>query len=301
MSEREIACYDRRTGQRVTESVLGSGLIRFAYRPSVHPFTGLMFGHALVSRLMGWYADRGISRGRIAKTIRSTGIDMTQVVVPEGGFKSFNDFFTRRLVPGARAFPDDPALFGSPSDCRLSVYPVLEDQTCIPVKGRRFTVGELLGSEGGSALPVFRKGALCVCRLAAIDYHRYHYPDDGTETARWRAGKRYESVHPFALARNLPVFTENVRTVSLLETAHFGRVAFVEVGAFGVGSITQTHPGPAFRRGEEKGFFSFGGSTIILVFEPGAIRFDDDLAEQSAAGVETLIRAGDRIGKGIAL
>lgn len=297
MAEREVFCYDRRSGQMVRESVLGCGMIRFVYSPPIHPFAGALLGHALVSRLMGWYADRPGSRGRIAKTIRSTGIDMAQVAVPEGGFPTFNAFFTRRLVAGARPFPDRPEILGSPTDCRLTVYPRLEEGTCVPVKGRRFTVAALLGKEGEGELPAFRGGSLCVCRLAAIDYHRYHYPDDGTERARWRVGRRYESVHPFALSRNLPIFTENVRTVSILETAHFGKVAFVEVGAFGVGSITQTHAESAFRRGEEKGYFSFGGSTIILVFGPDAIRFDADLLEQSAKGVESLVHAGEAIGR----
>ena len=77
--------------------------------------------------------------------------------------------------------------------------------------------------------------------------------------------------------------------MSLLDLEHFGLTAFSEVGAFGVASIVQTHPAEAFARGDEKGFFAFGGSTIIMIFRPGSIRFDDDLVARSATEAKVFI------------
>ena len=105
----------------------------------------------------------------------------------------------------------------------------------------------------------------------------------------------YNSVNPLALNQNLNVFTTNYREVSLLDLANFGQTIFIEVGAFAVASITQTNDGPVFMRGEEKGYFSFGGSTIIMVFQKDHVFFDDDILQHTAQNIETLIKAGEHI------
>ncbi|MDD4538341.1 MAG: phosphatidylserine decarboxylase [Lentisphaeria bacterium] len=289
--------YDRRLGRVATETILGDRLLRLAYcSPARHLLAWPLFGNALLSRLMGFYADRPVSRLRIPQTIVDLNIDMDDFVIPDAGFRSFNDFFCRKLRPGAREFCPDPTRLCSPADCRLSVWPELNDDCCIPVKGAVFTVSELLGQEGADVAGQFRGGALCVCRLCPADYHRYHYPDNGRELRRWRIKGRYHSVNPLALGSQLRVFSDNVRTVSLLDLTHFGLTAFIEVGAFGVASIVQTHTQEAFARGDEKGLFAFGGSTIIMIFRPGSVRFDDDLVARSATGMECLVRVGEAIG-----
>ena len=285
--------YNRAEKREQTELILGDKMLRLAYStPARHVLSWPLFGTAFCSRLLGWYANRSFSKGRIGRTIEELQMDMSDYVVPEGGFRCFNEFFARKLKPGARPFAAEGLC--SPADCRLLVYPALEEGLCIPVKGAQFTVAELLADD--QAAQLFKGGTLCVFRLCPSDYHRYHFPDDGQFLKSWRLPGKYHSVHPIALEQRIKVFTTNMRVVSLLELAHFGRAAFIEVGAFGVGSINQTFTGTAFKRGDEKGFFTFGGSTIIMLFEPGRITLDDDIREHSAKGVECLVKAGEHIG-----
>lgn len=298
--------FNRATRCDETERILGNHFMRFAYQS---PMNGMLrwplFGTAFCSRLLGMYADMGISRIHIGPIMKKLGIELADFVVPEGGFKCFNDFFARKLQPGARNIT--PSGLASPADCRLNIYPKLEDDTCISVKGRAFTVSRLLFGKYGFGVPLnqeerealldcFKGGSLCVFRLCPTDYHRYHFPDDGKVTWKWSFSGRYHSVHPIAIARNIRVFTKNVRHVSILDLNSFGTAAFIEVGAFGVGSIIDTFDGRNFKRGDEKGYFKFGGSTIIMIFQPGVIKYDEDLLSHSISGVESLIRMGEHVG-----
>lgn len=291
MSE-PIKFYNRRTGTLQEEIILGDSLLRLAYStPARHVLSWPLFGTALMSRILGWYANRGFSKARIDKTIESLHMSMDDYVIPDGGFTCFNDFFARRLKPGARIFVSEG--LPAPADSRLLVYPVLEDGMCIPVKGASFSVSELLRDDGLAS--EFNSGSLAVFRLCPSDYHRYHFPDDGRLVKSWRIPGRYDSVSPLALEQMIRVFTSNVRQITLLELEHFGKAVYIEVGAFGVASITQTYKSHLFARGDEKGFFTFGGSTVILLLKKDAVKYDDDILEHSAQAVESLVRAGDKI------
>ena len=287
-----ITFYNRSTREMQRELVLGDSLLRLAYStPARHLLSWPLFGTALCSRLLGWYATRGLSKGRIERTVRELKMELADYEVPPQGFASFNEFFARRLKPGARPFA--PKGLCSPADSRLLVYPKLEKGLCIPVKGASFTVEELLGSQEEAA--PFEGGSLFVFRLCPSDYHRFHFPDDGTLLRHWRIPGKYHSVNPLALEQRIKVFTTNVREISILELAHFGKAAFIEVGAFGVASITQTHQGAAFKRGDEKGYFTFGGSTVIMIFGPGRLTIDSDILSHSDNGVECLVKAGEHV------
>lgn len=291
-----IRYFDRSAGAMREEIVLGDFFVRLAYQSRGGRLLHRpLFGSGVLSTLLGVAADCSWSRWRIAPTIRRLGIDMTEVAVPAGGFPTFNAFFTRQLLPGARRPEAAADRLVSPADCRLTVSPALDGDTCIPVKGRKFSVSELLGEQGEVYYPRFRGGSFCVCRLCPADYHRFHYPASGDYLDRWRVNGGWHSVHPIALACGLPILSENLRIVTLLRTDHFGLVAFVEVGAFGVASIVQTHRGGRFEKGEEKGYFAFGGSTLVMLFEPGRVLFDDDLRRLSADGVECLVKTGTGI------
>lgn len=295
-SRQGILVHDRRSGVMVQEHVLGDRLLKLAYGSPLKPLLAWpLFGTALCSRLLGWYANTAHSRRKIASTTEQLGIDLNECVTPPNGFASFNDFFCRRLKPGQRPFAAEETILCSPADCRLTVWQKLKSDACIPVKGAHFMITELLGAQGADLAESFSYGSLCVCRLCPADYHRYHYPADGKEIRRWHLGNRWHSVNPLALARNIRVFTTNVREVTILDLDAIGHAAFIEVGAFGVAAITQTHTSSTFRKGDEKGFFSFGGSTIIMIFQPGSIQFDHDLVELSSQGIETLVKAGEPI------
>lgn len=285
--------YDRVSGELKQETVLGDRWLRFAYCSAIR---GLLrwplFGCGCFSRLMGWYLDRRRSCRKIAPTIAELGINMDEAVVPERGWSSFNEFFARPLKAGARPLPEDPRRLIAPADCRLTVYPRVSGETVLPVKGTPYTVSELLGEDAAE----FNNGSVIVCRLCPADYHRYHFIDDGELVAYRRLRGKYHSVNPLALQLGFPVFTQNLRTTARLRLKHCPQCAMVPVGAFGVASIHDHSDKEHFARGEEAGFFTFGGSTVIMVFPEGAADFDEDIVKHSAAGIETLVKVNSGIG-----
>jgi len=287
---------DRATGERVRENVMGDRFLRLAYSPALRGVCrATVFRLALFSKILGTFCNTRFSRGRIRRTIYDLAIDMHDVDEPRRGFRTFNEFFARPLKPGCRPFDHDPRVFCAPAEGRYFVYTGIEGDTCIPVKGAEFAVHRLLGT-GTDGAEAFAGGDVVVSRLCPADYHRFHFPANGTRQETRELRGRYDSVNPVALACSGPVLAENRRTVSMLNLDGFGRVAYVEVGAFGVGAIVQTHTGAAFRKMQEKGYFTFGGSTVVLVVPAGIVDFDKDLIENTRSGIETLVRVGERIG-----
>lgn len=215
-------------------------------------------------------------------------------------FETFNAFFYRELKPGARpiAAPRDGSVIVSPADSRMVVYPDLLEATRIWVKGRAFTVPALLGPECADVAPLFEGGALVLARLAPQDYHRWHLPVTGKLGRRHAIDGALYTVNPIAIRRNVPdVYTENKREVLLVHTVEYGLVAMVAVGATIVGSINIVLPDGTFqRKGACHGYFAFGGSTVLVLFQRGAVQFDADLVKNSRTPLETLVRVGERIG-----
>lgn len=291
--------YDLANDRLVEEKVLGQRLLRWAYASFASPgWRRLLFQTGWPSRCLGWFCDRPLSRRRIAATVAELDIDLEEADVPPGGFRTFNQFFARRLKPGRRPFDPSPAALVSPADGRILAWP--DDAAgglAVPVKGLQLTVASLLQPPPAwtDRVAALAGGAVVVCRLCPADYHRYHFPAGGRRLGGWRLAGRYDSVNPLPLRLGVPVFAENVRQISLLELSGFGLCAFVEVGAFGVGRMVDTHRGDPFVKMEEKGFFEFGGSTIVLLFEPGRLAVAPCLAAWTAKGVETLVKAGTTI------
>jgi len=291
-----IRVFDRKRGCFITEKVLGDRWMRLAYSPVYRPLTQwLFFRTGWASRLLGRYCDSTLSRRKIRPTIEKLDIDVSEFADPVESFRTFNEFFVRRLRPDARPFDPDPGVLVSPADARTLVFPELAGGQALPVKGARITVAQLLGPRGAEFAPRFAGGTAVVARLCPADYHRYHYPAAGRTVRQWRISGRYDSVNPLVLALGIPVFRENLREVTVLEFERFGLSAMLEVGAFGVAGIVQTHTDDEFRKMQEKGYFRFGGSTIILLFRSGVLRLDPDLIERSAENIETLLRAGESI------
>lgn len=295
-SEQDVFVWDRATGELVKEIVLGDSMLRLAY---LGPLRGacrwLFFRHTLVSKLLGWYCNTGWSRRKIEGTIDSLGIDRDEFRDPVETFRTFNEFFYRHLREDVR--PSDPApdVLCSPADCRLTIFPRINGDTCVPVKGAQFAIPELLGMTAEDA-GRFTDGIVLVFRLCPADYHRYHYPAAGRELRRIDIPGGLDSVNPIALGLGIPVFTQNHRLVTLLDLGLLGQAAFAEVGAFGVGGIVQTHEAPAFAKMDEKGYFTFGGSTIVLVLEPERLVLDEDLLDLGQDNHEVRILAGETLG-----
>ncbi len=272
-----------------TQGPDGKG-VRFLYRTRFGSLLLRLIAVRWVARLVGFFLDRGISKPLIKKFIRKHGIRMEDFLPQK--YRSFNDFFTRKIRPELRPFDFTPEAFCSPCDGRVTVFPVTEDGV-FRVKGFDYTVGTLLRDE---ALAKKYEGGTCVVlRLVATDYHRYFFSDDGTaEQSRYIKGKLH-TVQPTALAKRR-VFTENCREYTLLHTERFGDIVQVEVGAMFVGRIANEGK-ETFSRGEEKGRFEFGGSTVILLLEKDKVELDGEFFENTAAGLETKVLCGERIGK----
>jgi phosphatidylserine decarboxylase len=287
---------DRQSGELVPESIPAEGALRWFYHSRLGYLLALFCARrASFCRLCGWWQERPSSRGQIAPFAARYGIDLAEVEFPSDQYPSFNAFFARRLRPGARPFVQAPGVLCAPADGKVLVHPCLGEGALLPVKGAQVSAAQILGS-GEEARP-YAGGAALVVRLAPYDYHRFHFPDSGRAgPARYLEG-RYHSVNPIALARVPRIFALNRRALAFLDSDHFGRIAYVEVGAFAVGSVVQTYaPGPV-ARGQEKGYFQFGGSTLVLFFEPGRVAFDADLVADSAQGLEVHVKTGSRIGR----
>ena len=217
---------------------------------------------------------------------------MSEVLLPLENFKSFNQFFYRELKPNARpcSAPNNPKIIVSPADCRSVVFDRMDDATRIWVKGREFSVEHLLGNACPEDVKRYTNGALGIFRLAPQDYHRFHIPVDGIMDTPKSIEGEYYTVNPMAIRSALDVYGENVRIIVPIDSIAHGRVMVVCVGAMMVGSTVITRKaGEKVSRAEELGYFKFGGSTILLLFEPGAMRFDDDLIDNSNGALETLV------------
>ncbi|XP_014555989.1 hypothetical protein COCVIDRAFT_100934 [Bipolaris victoriae FI3] len=243
--------------------------------------------------------DDPASASEIVPFINFHQLDMSEVLLPTDQFKNFNEFFYRALKPGARpcSAPDDPRVIVSPSDCRTVVFNTIDAAQAIWVKGRDFTIERLLGDAYPQDVKRYHGGSLGIFRLAPQDYHRFHIPVDGVLDEPKTIEGEYYTVNPMAIRSALDVYGENVRVVVPIDSVAHGRVMVICVGAMMVGSTVITRKkGEQVKRAEELGYFKFGGSTLLLLFEPGQMRYDEDLVENSNSALETLVRVGMSIG-----
>ncbi|TCD64361.1 hypothetical protein EIP91_004230 [Steccherinum ochraceum] len=229
-------------------------------------------------------------------------LKVDEILEPLQNFKTFNQFFYRKLKPDARPVenPDDPTRLVSGADCRLMAFETVQEATRLWIKGREFSVARLLGERYRAEADKYIGGALCIFRLAPQDYHRFHVPVDGVIGPMTDITGEYYTVNPQAIRTALDVYGENVRKIVPIDSPQFGRVMMVCVGAMMVGSIKMTvEEGQQVKRGQEFGYFAFGGSTIVVLFEKGAVvEWDEDLIVNSKACLETLVRVGMGIGRG---
>ncbi|KAI9786990.1 MAG: hypothetical protein M1816_007741 [Peltula sp. TS41687] len=227
-------------------------------------------------------------------------LNMSEVLLPLEEFRTFNEFFYRKLKPDARpcSAPNNPKIIVSPADCRTVVFNRVDEATAIWIKGREFSIARLLGNAYPQDAKRYVNGTLGIFRLAPQDYHRFHIPVDGVLDAPKTIAGEYFTVNPMAIRSALDVYGENVRVIVPIDSVAHGRVMVVCVGAMMVGSTVITaKAGQRVKRAEELGYFKFGGSTLILLFEPGVMKFDEDLVGNSKGALETLIRAGMSIGR----
>jgi phosphatidylserine decarboxylase len=291
-----IQYFNPHSGQIETETVYGEGFLRWAYGNPLGRLTvELAVKRAWFSRWYGWRMDRPTSQAKIEPFIEEYGLDASEFADPVDSFASFNEFFYRKLKPGARPLDADPAAAVFPADGRHLAVPEIDAADTFYIKGQRFDLHSFL--DDGKLAAEFQGGSMLISRLCPVDYHRYHFPVGGEASAPVQIDGHLRSVSPLALRRDLAIFWENKRVRTVIDSPVFGKVVVMEIGATCVGSIHTTYSPGRVEKGQEKGFFSFGGSCVVTLFQSGRIRLDENLLEHSVRSTEVYGRMGERVGQ----
>ena len=243
-----------------------------------------------VSNLGGYYMNSKFSKHRISKFVKKNHIDMGDYEEKE--YCSFNDFFTRKIKEGKRPLVKDTTSILSPADQKLTIYPIHKD-TSFWVKNSCYTIEELLQDK--ELASKYNGGYCFVYRLGVTDYHRYSYIDQGKVLSTKKIDGIFHTVQPIAF-KKYPVFSENTREYQVLKTTHFNTIIQMEVGALMVGKICN-YDKKEFKRGEEKGYFCFGGSTVIVLVEKNTVIPDEDILKNSLEEVETKVSLFEAVGR----
>lgn len=293
----DIYYIDRETGEKKKEIVAGDRIIRWLNdtKPGKVLTEGL-FKKRFLSVFSGLVYDLPISKKKIASFVRDLEIDLGEAEKesPEN-YQNFNEFFIRKLKPGARPISNNASHFVSPADGRMLAYENINIHQIIQVKGQEYSLEELIQNREMAQL--YQNGICIVVRLNPSDYHRFHFPDSGIPQKYNRIPGCYYSVNPMSLKKIPKVYCQNKRELTPFKSDNFGNVMIIEVGATFVGSIIQTYTsGEHVSKGQEKGYFKFGGSTVILFIEPDQVAIDEDILHNTQMSLETKVKMGERIG-----
>lgn len=243
-----------------------------------------------VSKLAGRYLSSAHSKWLISKFIERNEINMD--IYEECDYSSFNDFFTRKIKPDCRPVPEDLDVLISPCDCLATVYPIQENTT-FSIKNTEYTLRSLLRSP--RLAKRFCGGYAYVLRLTVEDYHRYLYSVSGKQSKNYHIDGTFHTVNPIA-NDYLPIYKENTREYTVIRSKEFGDVLQMEVGALLVGKISNHKQSTVVTRGEEKGFFEYGGSTIVVLTQKGRVTPRSDLLTNSKNGYETKVLQAHPLG-----
>lgn len=295
----EIQIFNRHQNKMDIEKVYGDGMVKFAYGSPIGRLLGPFIASKMFSQLYGKSQDSLKSGQKVPPFLKNFNIPIDQYQKGsfkenpiETSYKSFNEFFIREFQQGQRTFTPNDDEMGAFAEARYFGHKSMTDDLKIPVKGSMLRAVDLIGDP--ELAKDFIGGPLMIARLCPVDYHRYHYPDDGTTLKSFTIPGDLHSVNPLALKYRQDIFIKNERRVSILETEHFGKLAYIEVGATCVGKIVQSFDeSKPFKKGDEKGYFLFGGSTVVLCGEKEKWAPSEDMLANTKAGVETYIQLGD--------
>jgi len=279
--------YDRKTG--LMNRVKQPFSIRYLYRTFIGRMFMKVYRCKVFSQIGGFFFKTKTSRIFIKGFVKRHKIDMKDYEKIK--YKSFDDFFTRKIRNGARPYSESSNDLMAIADSKVSAF-FIEPELKLHIKGSIYSLNALIKDQ---LLDSYVGGNCVVFRLATDDYHRYSFFDDGELISTKKINGFLHSVNPIAYEK-YKVFLENQREVSLLLTKHYGPVIQIEVGATNVGKIHNSNK-RFFKKGEEKGYFSLGGSTIILLFEKGIVDIDDDIERFTDTDIEVEVKLGETIGK----
>lgn len=265
--------------------------LRFLYRTFIGRLCLKLLTARWISKLAGAFLNTRLSKPMIKRFVKKNGIDLNDF--HSDNFKCFNDCFTRKIKDGKRPMDMSPEAFVAPCDALLSAYNI-DDNTVLHIKGSDYRISDLL--VGSDKAELFSGGIALVFRLCVTHYHRYVYFDSGSKGENVFIKGKLHTVRPIALEA-LPVFVRNCREYTIMKTDNFGTAAQIEVGALLVGKIKNHHGEHTFSRGEEKGMFLYGGSTVVLLLEKDKAILDKSLFEATQKGEETPVVMGERLGE----
>ena len=291
-AQKPIKYVDRESGQVRTEKVYGEQWLNWLYHNPVGEATlWAIAKRKIVSSVYGDMMEKPSSSDKIQPFIEEYGVDIS--IAQEQNFNSFNEFFIRKLKPQARPIIQDSLAVASAADGKVLAYENINNSDFY-IKGVRFNVESFLNNS--ELAKKYTDGSMIVFRLAPPDYHRYHFPVSGkVPEANTKIDGDYYSVNPLALREKAEIFWLNKREYGVIESPVFGNVVMVEVGATMVGSMLQSYSGTSIKKGDEKGYFKFGGSTVVLLFEKDKIQIDQDLLLNTSNSLETTIKMGEQI------
>ena len=299
--QKGIFYLDRETQVIKKEKVVAQGALEFLYssNPLVYAFSKLFLLPLIklpaISRLYGSLQDRPSSKKKIKPFIAEHDIDSKEFEEHIESFNSFNDFFTRKLKVSCRPIAPNKETAITIADGRYYVFPKINKNSEVEIKGKYLSISKLLNNQ--SLSDEYENGSLVIARLCPSDYHRFHFPFDCEAKQTSLINGPLLSVNPLALARNFNILAENKRYITPINSEVFGQVLFIEIGATNVGTVHQSFKeNQPYKKGDEKGYFSFGGSCVILLFKEGKISFDEDLVKASLQGTEFYCKMGQSLG-----
>lgn len=284
--------YIDRKGNMTVEENSQDRLLRHLYHDRGGKLCLKLLVRPFVSRAAGVFLNTPFSRFMIPGFVKRNGIDLRDYT--KQNFTSYNDFFTRKIKKGLRPIAEGENFLVSPCDAKATVCRIGKGDKFY-IKDTEYTLEQLLKSKKLGER--YLGGYAVILRLTVDDYHHYCYPAEGVQSPVKKISGVFHTVNPTANDA-FPIYRENAREYVLLKTEKFGTILMMEVGAMMVGKITNLYTGKTYvRKGQEKGYFEFGGSTVILLLQNEGVRIDSDLLENSEEGYETILRMGERIGE----
>jgi phosphatidylserine decarboxylase len=288
---------ERKTGQLQPEPPWGEGALAWFYPVGreaswvARSLRWILAHTSLPHHVAGWWFSRPRSKELIPAFCEQFQVRLEDFQIPAEGWRSFNDFFMRRLNEQARPLASSPCAITCPGDGRVRAYSTTPAQ--LMIKGQAHDLAGFLGDPALAA--EFEGGCCALVRLCPCDYHRFHFPFGGEILSQTSLPGALFSVHPWADAHVPDAWWRNARVVTVVQTP-FGRYACVAIGATSVGSIQMSASAGTVETGAEWGAFALGGSALALFFKPGQVTLDADLLLNTQAGRETLTPARSQIG-----
>ena len=282
-----IKIYDRENKKIINEEQYGSKLLNILYETVLGRLLIKLFTNPFVSSLLVVYKKTFLSKRQVDNLIKKNNIDMS--LYENNNYKSFNDFFVRKRLDSKIFVSKAKDHFISPCDSKLLIYKI--NDNFVNIKGVKYKISDLIKRD--SEFSTYEDGLCLVFRLSMDDYHRYCFPDNGEIVNTYKINGCLHTVS--SISKDYEIYRENKRVVSFLKTKNFSDMVFIEVGALLVGKINN-HDVCKFKKGDEKGYFSLGGSTIVIFVQKDILKVDEDIIRNSANGIETKVKYGEKIG-----